>query len=186
MKYIRFTIFLITLFAASVTFAATQLSFGSTYSGTINLPGQTHIFTFTGTPGQRLYLDSQEMDNLSINVNLFSPTGANLYSRNDDYDSGPLVLTEPGTYTFVLDAYSATTGTYQFRLFDLSAVPPMTLGTTVSSQLSPPLACNIYQFNGVRGQRIKLQTVAYSSTQVQWQLVSPANVILATGQIYQD
>src|SRR5262249_47412056 len=112
--------------------------------------------------------------------------GANLYSRNDDYDSGPLVLTEPGTYTLVLDANAATTGTYQFRLFDLAAVPPMTLGTTVSGQLSPPLACNIYQFNGVRGQRIKFQTVAYSSTQVQWQLVSPANVILATGQIYQD
>src|SRR5262245_6427819 len=172
MKYLRSIIFLVTLFTAAAAFAASPLSLGPTYSCSMNVPGDTHTFTFTGTPGQRLYFDSQEMDNLSLNVTLWSPSGGNVYSRNDDYDSGPLVLTEPGTYSMVLDGNGAITGTYQFRVLDLSAVPPLTLGTTLAGQLSSPLACNIYQFNGARRQQIQLQTVAYYSTQMDPQVVS--------------
>jgi hypothetical protein len=166
--------------------AAMPLVLGTTYSGTLALPGETHTYTFSGTPGQRLYLDGLDSDNLSINFTLVSPSGATVYGGNHDYDSGPLVLMEPGTYSLIVDGSGATVGTYQFRLLDLLASPVLALGTALSGQLSPALACNIYQFNGTRGQRIKLLSDGYSSTQVQWQLLSPANVIMAYGQIYQD
>ena len=168
------------------TEASIPLAFGTTYSGNIALPGESHTYTFTGTPGSRLFLDSLEGDNLQMNLTLTSPTGALLYQRNDDYDFGPFVLNESGTYSLVVNGIGSTTGNYQFRLLDLSAAPSLTLGTTVSGELNPPLACNIYQFNGKRGQRINLQNISFSSNAAQWQLVTPANVALASGYIYQN
>jgi hypothetical protein len=166
--------------------ASIPLSFGVTYSGTIAIPGETHTYSFVGTPGQRPFLDSQDADNLPISATLLSPGGTQLDQRNDDYDSSPYVLTEPGAYTLVLAGNGATVGNYRFRLLDLSQAAPLILGTTLSDQLNPSLACNIYQFNGSRGQRINLQSLGYSSMQAQWQLVSPANVVLGSGQIYQN
>ncbi|MDE3066243.1 MAG: hypothetical protein KGJ60_01700 [Verrucomicrobiota bacterium] len=166
--------------------ADAPLTLGTTYAGSLTVPGQSHTYTFTGAPGQQIYLDSQDADNASITLTLLSPSGTTLYSRNDDYDSGPLVLTESGTYKLVVNGTGATTGSYQFRLLDLSAGAPLALGTILAGQLSPPLACNVYRFNGTRGQRINLQSLAYASSQAQWELVSPVNTVLASGQIYQN
>jgi hypothetical protein len=170
----------------SQTRAAIPLDIGTTYSGSISLPGETPIYTFAGTPGRRLYLDTQDADNLLINLTLTSPAGAQIFQRNDDYDYGPFVLTEAGPYSLVVNGTGSTTGNYQFRVLDLAAAPTLTLGGTLSGQLSPALACNIYQFNGKRGQRVNLQSLSSSSNLAQWQLVSPANVVLASGYIYQN
>ena len=166
--------------------AGIPMTLGTTYSGALSLPGETHTYTFAGLPGQRLYYDSQDADALNMYASVVSPTGAQLFQQNDDYDYGPFVLTEGGTYSLVVNGSGATTGSYKFRLLDLAAAPAMTLGTTLSGQLSPVLACNIYQFNGTRGQRVNLQTLGFSSNYAQWQLVSPANVVLVSGQIYQS
>ena len=166
--------------------AAIPLEIGTSYSGTIALPGETHTYTFPGTPGRRLYLDSLEADALQMNLTLISPAGAIVSQRNDDSDFGPFVLSETGNYSILLNGSGSTTGTYQFRILDLDAAPALTLGTILSGQLSPPLACNIYQFSGKRGQRINLQMVNSSSSAAQWQFVTPANVVLASGYIYQN
>src|SRR3954471_5516638 len=79
--------------------AATPLTLGTTYSGTLTLPGETHTFNFTGSAGQRLFLDAQDQDGVPIYVTLYSPAGTYLYQQNDDSDWSPIVLTEPGTYS---------------------------------------------------------------------------------------
>jgi len=198
MKSIRAIIVLISvaLFSGQLGRASTPLTMGVTYSGTIATPGQTHQYTFTGAAGQFLYYDALETDSLPISVSLLTPGGTALtvnspyfpvnFPVNDDTDRGPFILTESGAYTLVFNGSGATTGNYQFRLLDLSAAPAIQVGSILTNQLSPPLSCNIYQFNGTRGQRIQLQNVAHSSNQAQWQLVSPANFLLATGQIYQS
>ncbi|HVV70402.1 MAG TPA: hypothetical protein VHI52_02715, partial [Verrucomicrobiae bacterium] len=128
--------------------ASIPLSFGVTYSGTIGLPGESHTYLFSGTPGQRVLLDSQEVDGLQINATLLSPSGVVLHQRNDDYDSGPLVLTEPGPYTLRIDASGSITGNYRFRLLDFAMATPLTLGAALQGQLDPGLSCNLYQFSG--------------------------------------
>jgi hypothetical protein len=161
--------------------ASTALTFGTTYAGTISVPGQTNAFTFNGTPGQRLYFDSQDFDGVNLYATLLSPGGVNLYQGNDDADAGPWVLTEPGTHQLVINALSSLTTNFLFRLLDLATAPALTLGTPISDQLSPGLACNIYQFTGKPGQQIKLQTLSYSTNQATWALISPANVVLTGG-----
>ncbi len=166
--------------------APIPLTLGQTYAGTIALPGETHNYTFSGSPGQRLYLDSLEGNGLPMQAALYSPSGMLLYQANDDYDSGVMVLIESGAYTLTLTGNAATTGSYEFRMLDLSQAAPVTLGSPLAGQLDPGLACNVYQFDGTRGQRISLQSLAYSSSQTRWELLSPADVVLASGQIYQN
>ena len=170
--------------AARPTEAATPLSLGTTYAGSIAVPGQTNAFTFTGTPGQRVFFDSLDSDALPIYVTFFSPGGVQLYQQIRIYEASPWILSEPGTYTLSFSASGSTTGNYNFRLLDLSTAPPLIFGTTTSDQLSPALACKMYQFNGKRGQRISIQWGAFSTNQVSWQLVTPANAVLAQGQTY--
>jgi predicted secreted protein len=164
--------------------AATPLSLGTTYSGAIAVPGQTNSFTFTGTPGQHIFFDSLDSDTLPITVYLLSPGGVLLAQQNHSNDQGPWILTEPGTFTLEVFASGATTGNYNFRLLDLSAGAPLPLNSTLSDQLSPPSSCNVYQLNGKRGQRISLQWPTYSTNKFQWQLISPANVVLGQGFYY--
>ncbi|HTL16765.1 MAG TPA: hypothetical protein VL793_05985, partial [Patescibacteria group bacterium] len=172
------------IYSAEATIA---LNLGSTYAGTITVPGQTNAFTFTGSAGQRLFFDSMDTDGIGLNAILYSPGGVNLYQRNDDYDAGPWTLSETGTYTLVIGANPNTpvTGNYTFRLLDISAAPSLPLGTPFSDQLSSPLACNIYKFNATHGQRFSFQWNSYSTNQFQWELLSPANAVLAQGQYYQ-
>ncbi|HLH56555.1 MAG TPA: cadherin repeat domain-containing protein [Verrucomicrobiae bacterium] len=174
------------LLGAMRSFSATPLTLGATYAGTIALPGQTNAYTFTAVPGQQLFFDSYDYDNLHLYVTLYSPGGVALYSGNDDYDVGPWPITEPGTYTLAFNGSGSTTGTYQFRLLDLGAAPALSLTTPLVDQLSPPLACNAYRLNGKRGQRINLQTISYSTNLASWKLLTPADVVLASGQIYQN
>jgi len=162
--------------------ASTTLTIGTTYGGTIAAAGQTNLYTFNATAGQRLFFDALDVDTLGLNVSLLSPGGAVLYQQNDDYDAGPWALAEAGIYSLVINGNSSTTGNYEFRVLDLGTAPQLTMGTPFSDQLSPPQSCNLYQFNGKRGQRIALQALDFSTNQARWQLVSPANVVVVSGQ----
>jgi len=162
--------------------ASTTLTIGTTYGGTIAAAGQTNLYTFNATAGQRLFFDALDVDTLGLNVSLLSPGGALLYQQNDDYDAGPWALAEAGMYSLVINGNSSTTGNYEFRVLDLGTAPQLTMGTPFSDQLSPPQSCNLYQFNGKRGQRIALQALDFSTNQARWQLVSPANVVVVSGQ----
>jgi large repetitive protein len=164
--------------------AATPLTLGTTYAGAIAVPGQTNAFTFNGVLGQRLFFDSLVSDQLQIYVTLISPSGAQLSSRRHTDEGSPWMISEPGQYTLAISAIGSTTGAYGFRLLDLSTAPPLIFGSTTSDQLSPALACNMYQFNGKRGQRVSIQWGAFATNQIQWQLISPANAVLAQGQTY--
>jgi hypothetical protein len=131
-------------------------------------------------------LDSLDGDGLPMYATLISPGGVVLYQGNDDSDSGPWALAEGGSYGLVINASGATTGNYAFRVLDLASAAPVTLGTVLNGQLNPPLSCNLYQFHGKPGQRVSVQSLGASPNQAQWQLVTPANVVLASAQISQN
>jgi hypothetical protein len=164
-------------------FAETALTFGSTNSGTIALPGQEDRFTFSGAIGQRCYYDALALDGGSINVRLISPSGAVRWEVNHSSDNGPFYLIESGTYTLVQDGNGATTGAYSFRFLDLSNATLIAYGPTNSGSLAPQSMTAAYRFNGTNGQRIDLQSIASSSGNANWRLVSPADQTLASGAI---
>src|SRR5215471_10749215 len=65
----------LSLLLTSPVRASTPLTFGTTYTGALGVPGQTNLYSFTGTAGQRLYLDSLDSDGLPMYATLISPGG---------------------------------------------------------------------------------------------------------------
>jgi hypothetical protein len=122
------------------------LTLGTTVSGAITAPGQHQQYTFTLPASARLYFDG--LTNLySLRWYLDGPTGnvVNNAGFNSDSILGPL---SAGSYTLTVFANNNndTTGTYQFRLFDLATAAALTPGTAVSDTLNPANSTKAYQF----------------------------------------
>lgn len=164
-----------------------NLIFGATHLGAISEPGEIDYFTFNGTAGQRLYYDALENDHaVAIAARLVGPAGvvAHLNGLNSDTDVGPFVLTMSGTYTLIFDASTDTVGSYKFRLLDLASSPSLTVGVTVTNQLSPRIETDIFQFNGTIGQRVNVTRLSPASSEATWRLVGPANQNLLNNSFF--
>jgi hypothetical protein len=163
------------------------LNFGSTTSGELTEAGEEHRFAFAGMAGQRLYYDALDTDMDNINARLYDPSGDLVFiNGNSDIDAGPFTLTEPGTYTLVLGGNTDALGNYSFRLLDLSAVPLLTLGTTITGQIQPLSETDGYRFHGTAGQRLVLESFSAEAPGVDWALVGPLNQSIVAGSINAD
>jgi hypothetical protein len=99
----------------------TALTLGTEVNGSIAKPGEQDEYTFTGTVGQGLYLDS--LGSLSnLTTQLISPSGTTVFNIPATNDRNPFFLTETGTYRILVDASGAVTGNYSFRLLDLGTI----------------------------------------------------------------
>ena len=156
------------------TTTTAAMSLNSLVTGTIAEPGETDVFTFAGALGQKLFYDSQQNDFAPINVRLVSPSGATLFNKNSDDESGPtFTLLETGTYRLIVDAIGELTGAYRFRLLNATAAPVLTLGTPVIGTLNPGLASGIFRLEGIAGQRVRFDfttTAGYV-----WELDDPGD-----------
>ena len=150
------------------------LLLGNTNSGTISLPSQVDRFTFFGTAGQRVYLDTFDLDAEDISITVSSPAGRTVWSVNHNTDAGPTYLIESGTYTVSVDGGGDTTGDYSFRIIDLATATAISYGSVIAGQLSPQSATAAYRFSGTTGQRVNLESIAASAANANWRLVSPA------------
>jgi hypothetical protein len=162
------------------------LTLGNTVTGNIAQPGEKHLYTFTGTPGERIYYDTLDRDGESINARLLSPTGTVIWEVNESTDVGPTVLTANGTYTLVLDGNGATVGDFSFRVLNLASATAMTLTADINGSLSPRSETDLYQFNGTKGQRITFDSISVTGNDAAWRLVGPANETLVQGSIQTD
>ncbi len=133
----------------------------SIISGAIARAGEVDEYTFTGKVGQQIHYDN--LLDASINnvySELYSPSGAQIFSRQAGNDSGPFVLTEAGNYRLVLKGGSSSAiGNYSFRFSDLANAPTLSLGTTITDTLKPGIKTDIYQFTGKAGQRILVDSL---------------------------
>src|SRR5438309_1907615 len=138
------------LLGAAKLFGASDLALtpGTTYAGNISEPGEQVGFAFSGSVGQRFYYDALDLDFENIYVSLVSPGGTTVWQVNHSSDVGPFTLAETGSYRLVFDANGDSVGDYAFRMLDLGTAPTLTLGTTVTNQLSPRLETDIFQFSG--------------------------------------
>ncbi len=155
---------------------ATPLTLGASVTDSLANPGDQHLYTFAGAAGQHIYYDSLNRSFLQITCQLLGPNGAVVWdSSNASNDIGPILLTQTGAYTLVIDGLNATTGNYGFRLIDLASAPALSLGSVTSGQLNPASSSAIYQFNGAAGQRINFKNISTTANQATWRVVGPAN-----------
>jgi len=89
-------------------------------------------------------------------------------------DSGPYVLARAGTYTGTVRGNSpASTGTYRFRLVDVSNAPPLPLDTIVAANLDPGYKLDVYRFTGATGQRLFYDALENENDSVFARLLAP-------------
>jgi RHS repeat-associated protein len=157
------------------------LTLGSTVPGSINAAGKQDIYTFNGTPGQRLFFDSLT-GNSNIAAKLYSPNGVEIITWSTLADSNqPLLLKDSGNYRLVISGNNNnTTGNYNFRLVDLETVPTLTLNTPVIGRLDPGAEVDFYQFYAHVGQKFNFDLTAPQWTNANWVLYGPNNSAIAT------
>jgi hypothetical protein len=152
----------------------TAYTLGSTVTGTLVEKGELDVFTFNGTPGQRLYYDALDADFDGINAVLVSPSEGILLSTNSDFDSSFVRLTEAGVYRLQLGG-GGVTGDYSFQLVDAASLPVAGLDTLVTGSLDPGLDGLAYQFVGTAGQRLYIDFQGAVTCQAFWSLNPPDN-----------
>jgi len=133
----------------------------------------------------RLYFDSMT-DTGSIFWTLAGPAGIHVSNRpfnnSDSFDIGNPVLSLPaGAYTITIDASGDVTGSYTFRLMDLTSATPFTPATPVSGALTPATETDLYRFDVVAGQQYYFD-VTTSASNASWRLIDPfSNVVFFSG-----
>lgn len=158
-----------------------DISLGQDITGSIDQPGDRHLYQFVGTTGQRVFFDSLDNTSYGSGISLLAPDGSSLlppwygYSASDDW--GPIALTQDGTYQLIVqgsDYEPGWTGSYQFRLFDESVASPIDPATTINGQLNPGLGEALYVFSATAGQRLLFHSLSVSSPlSARWQVFPP-------------
>ena len=155
-------------------------------TGTISEAGEQQVFTFTGTLGDRLMIDSIDVDGSDegINYRLIAPSGFNtLGNVHHTQDTNSFTLTETGQYQLLIESpnffESTRTGDYSLNLLRLNHAPILALGTTVTNTLTPGLERDVYRFTGTRGQRLNFDS--FLDGNADWFLTGPNNQILVYG-----
>ena len=113
------------------------IAIGEVFSGEIVVPGEEHVFTFTGAANQQVFFDAAASDFFFI-WELTDPTGNQLFS---DWfrDRDKLSLPVGGTYTLRIDGTADHTASYSFQLWDSTDQSPSSIGvnTTISGSIAP-------------------------------------------------
>ena len=162
-------------------FSNAPLNLNEIVSAEIREPGEQDHYTFSGTEGQIIYLDSLLRSVNGIKPTLHAPSGEivalDSYANRLNWDIDalspvpePFVLPESGNYTLTIDADGDTTGDYSFRLLDWSTATPIQRDETVTrNTASSGYETHLYRFSGDQGDYVFFDT-NISNTHGYWQL----------------
>ncbi len=127
-------------------FMGTPLSVGNLVAGTL-AANTTNAYIFTLATAARLVFDTQT-NSPNLNWTLQGPSGVVVSQRGFNASDGPsgfsLLDLPAGNYQLLVRGNAGNF--YQFRLLDLAAAAPLTLGTPVNGTLAPATAAAAYQF----------------------------------------
>jgi RHS repeat-associated protein len=156
----------------------TPLTLGSTVSDSIAVAGEQDRYVFTLPSAAVLYFDSLT-NNSSFNWTLVGPAGTAVNNLNFIGSDARIDVPNPvsvpaGTYTLTVAASGSATGAYQFRLWNLAQVQPLTPGTPVNGELNPANETDLYRFTAAAGDRFIFDVQAHSATfGTSWRLIDP-------------
>ncbi|MBI3348327.1 MAG: LamG domain-containing protein, partial [Burkholderiales bacterium] len=161
-----------------------------TVRGRIASPGQQVVYTINVDATRRVVFDT--LSDINFNWSLSGPDGklvdARGFGASDSNDKsgtdglltnpadGGRVVYElrPGTYTLTVDAPGDNTGDFAFRLIDLAAATPVSLGTPLNLTLEPGNATRALSFNVTAGDRLFFDQLTASTGGLRWRLISPS------------
>ena len=168
--------------------AATSLALGptQTVTGTLNPGLTTAVYSFLGAAQERIFLDNETASGVAVNFVLIKPDGGQMFNINYN-DSGPLTLTESGTYYLLAVGASTSPLNYEFRLTD-TAYEPITFGTTTSGTVTTATQSDIYSFTGTAGERTYFEELSDSNGYcgAYWDLYGPKNQYITSNSIGGD
>jgi hypothetical protein len=165
-----------------------RLTLGGTVSSALTVPGQVDTYTFTGSPGEQLYLNGLGTTFNGITIVLNSPTGAQPLAVGLNEDQGPIMLTEAGTYSLVVsgnDGNTPAVGPYSFRLIEAGKSPAqgLTFDTPVAGTLNAGVQATVYQFIATQGHRLTFKDNSASSNQATWTVYGATDNEIASANI---
>ncbi len=133
------------------------LTLGTAKAVSITKPGQQALYTFAGTLNQRIAttITGTTFPNCG-NVYLLAPdqsTVGDTCTQNGFTD--PVVLTQAGTWTLVVDPYSNDTGSLSITLSSITDITgTIAVGTAKTVTISTPGQRALYTFTGALNQQI--------------------------------
>jgi hypothetical protein len=164
-------------------------------AGIIETPGIQDIYTFSVTPGRRVYFQvtgNPDAFNF-IDWTLRDSAGEVLFDEGfNGFEPGAFTLTNAGPYTLTVeDRDFFTTGSYSFKLWD---VPPpqqftVNIGDTIrdgqpgpgAGQIESPGAKDIYTFQAQPNEKVAFRAIQGTPSRVDWVLLDSAGEVIFRG-----
>ena len=172
--------------------AATPVTPGVAFSGTLNPANETDAYRFDVVGGEELFFDVTANNNFaSARWRLLDPYLNLVFERdfaNTGSDVGPLTLTRPGTYTLLMEGrYFETTpssytvvltpqGTGTVPLFPTGT--PLTLNGTVSDTIGIAGEQDIYTFTLPGAASLYFDVLGPNDGNFVWSLLGPAGTVV--------
>ena len=174
----------------SLTDNSTGLVLGDTINPTLGPNSETQIYSFTGTAGQRVYLDSLDDDGEPVRVQLISPTNQQLFDVpiGSGGDSAPVALPLTGTYYVLVDGDGnspSEPSNASFRLIDAGAAPAIGLDTDITGMLDPGSESEVFTLTGNAGDRFYFNALSGGSGAI-LRIYSPTNQLLRNSNLSSD
>jgi large repetitive protein len=172
----RFSVFEVLNAAPAFNDDARTLTLNAEITKTLDYGHSTHILSFQGTAGQRLFYDGMLPDGLNFNyanisAKLIRPNGEtvdiiNQYDKTiaASQDSLPIILTSSGTYNLMIVGNQDAPATYRFKMWDLSKVEPLKLNKLYGDNLQRGSDSNFYQIQGEAGKRLYFNAISGRSS----------------------
>jgi hypothetical protein len=162
------------------------LALNSTIAGSIDVLGESDTYTFDLSSDSQLYFDSLTNDD-NVRWTLTGPLG--IAVSNAGFASSDWFFYEPlsqlrlpaGSYTMNVDRSGDGVGVYSFRMLDLSTAATLTLGSTVTGNLTPASETDAYQFSATAGNSVFFDLQQQDNMpNASWRLVGPTGIELYT------
>ena len=164
--------------------AAPSLTFGGPVSGVLNPKTEVDIFTFTGSPGQRVTLNSVSADSSDASWSLVNVNDQNLVLDDILRNIGEVVLPAAGLYAVIVHGDSAAGGPFNYQIQASTATDaPVTasgLGVVQTGTIASAGQTNSSTFDASAGTLVFFDSQDRSSTSLEVKLVDPTSGTVAT------
>jgi hypothetical protein len=161
---------------------AAPVEIGNAVTGLIEKMGELDTYTFTGTVGQQLVVDSLVASDPYLRTKIFSPSGKEIYNQQTTAEQEPITLEEAGAYRVEINGDWRGTGNYSFRLLDTAStnhpsVSDLPFEPNQSGTLASARERQVYRFEGTEGQHLYFDLAGNwnPSNGTSWKLYGPGN-----------
>jgi hypothetical protein len=158
----------------------TEIAFDAPVAGTVAAIGEWHEYTFGGTAGQTVYLESRTEPSSQLLWRLFGPSGFVAIGTMAG-DLGRRVLRDAGPYRIEVFSDETATGPFGFVVHAVPIVPPraIEIGDTVSGTIRSIGERHAYTFIAADGTVIDPTGEGACIDGLGWRLVAPGGRTLA-------